>query len=62
MIKKISEKQVQICCGGNCTFLTFEDGFVFIEDEWGRKAKVPLVEALEISEAAQQFTNLWLNS
>lgn len=60
MIQKISETQVRICCGGNCSLMTYQDGMIVINDELGGQIKIPLVEALEISEAAKQLNGWFL--
>lgn len=54
MIKKISETEVKLCCGGNCPQVSLENEVIVIRDDFGGQVKLSKAEALEVSEATKQ--------
>lgn len=54
MIKKINEKEVEICCGGNCPKIEAKNDRIFIHDDFGNTVSLSREESLQLTEAAKK--------
>lgn len=56
MVKKISDKKVQICCSGNCPIIEKEGSNISITDDFGSKAILTEEQAKFLARAIEEVT------